>query len=86
MAAKVTKLFLSKKIHVFCEKPPAKNHELNEIIKLEKKLRSIKLKYGFNHRYHNSVRVAKKIIDSKKFGGIINIRAVYGKSKNSYIQ
>tara|TARA_Y100001958_G_C21233599_1_gene559664 strand:+ start:222 stop:1268 length:1047 start_codon:yes stop_codon:yes gene_type:complete len=82
LAAKVTKLFLSKKIHVFCEKPPAKNyHELNEVIKLEKKLSLIKLKYGFNHRYHNSVRVAKKIIDSKKFGGIINIRAVYGKSK-----
>jgi predicted dehydrogenase len=39
------------------------------------------LKYGFNHRYHSSIKIAKKISDSKKFGKIINFRCVYGKSK-----
>ena len=36
--------------------------------------------YGFNHRYHDSILETKKIIDSKKFGKVINFRGVYGKS------
>ena len=35
--------------------------------------------YGFNHRYHDSILETKKIIDSKKFGKVINFRGVYGK-------
>ena len=46
-----------------------------------KNCKSIKLKYGFNHRYHESVEKASDIIKSKKFGDIVNIRGVYGKSK-----
>ena len=82
LAAKVTRLCLEKKIHVFCEKPPGRNVEdIQSVIKEEKKDNKIKLKYGFNHRYHGSVRKAKKYIEEKKFGKILNIRAVYGKSK-----
>ena len=82
LAAKVTKEFLNKKIHVFCEKPPGKNpDELKSVIKTEKKIKNIKLKYGFNHRYHDSIKLAKKYIDENHFGKIINIRSVYGKSK-----
>lgn len=82
LAAKVTRLCLSKKIHVFCEKPPGRNvADIKSVIKEEKKDKRIKLKYGFNHRYHGSIRKAKKLIDDKKFGKILNIRAVYGKSK-----
>ena len=65
---------------MFCEKPPAKNYkELLEIKKFIKK--NLKLKYGFNHRYHGSIKLAKKIIDEKKLGKILNVRALYGKSK-----
>ena len=82
LAAKVTKEFLNKKINVFCEKPPGKNpEELKSVINTEKKNRNIKLKYGFNHRYHDSIKLAKKYIDQNYFGKIINIRSVYGKSK-----
>lgn len=82
LSAKVTKIFLNKKIHVFCEKPPARNtKELKSVIKTELLNPELKLKYGFNHRYHKSIQMAKKIIDSKKFGKIINLRCVYGKSK-----
>jgi len=82
LAAKVTKEFLNKKIHVFCEKPPGKNpDELKSVIKTEKRIKNIKLKYGFNHRYHDSIMLAKKYIDENYFGKIINIRSVYGKSK-----
>ena len=45
------------------------------------KNKRLKLKYGFNHRYHGSVKKAEKLIDSKIYGKIINLRAVYGKSK-----
>ena len=82
LSAKVTKLFLRKKIHVFCEKPPARSSkELQSVIKIEKNNSKIKLKYGFNHRYHKSIILAKKLIDSNKFGSVINLRCVYGKSK-----
>ena len=37
--------------------------------------------YGFNHRYHASVINAKKIIDSKKLGNVINLNGFYGKSR-----
>ena len=80
LSAKVTILALKKKLNVFCEKPPAKNY--SELLKVKKFLKSnIKLKYGFNHRYHGSIKMAKNIIDSKKLGKVLNIRALYGKSK-----
>ncbi len=69
-----------KGIHVFCEKPPAKNTaELAEVIEAEKKYGKI-LKYGFNHRYHYSVMEAKKIIDSGKMGRLLWMRGAYGKA------
>jgi predicted dehydrogenase len=37
--------------------------------------------YGFNHRYHESVQDALRLIHSGEFGRIINMRGVYGKSK-----
>ena len=82
LAAKVTLAFLKKGVHVFCEKPPAKNvNEIKKIIKLSKRFSNLKIKYGFNHRYHSSVKLAKKIIQSKKYGEILNLRCLYGKSK-----
>ena len=82
LAAKVTAECLKRKIHVFCEKPPSKNLiELKKVIKIEKKNKSIKLMYGFNHRYHDSVREAKKIINNGKYGKIVFLRGVYGKSQ-----
>jgi len=73
---------LERGIHVFCEKPPGRTVEdIENVIKVEKKHPKLKLKYGFNHRYHDSVKEALRIIESKELGDIINIRGVYGKSK-----
>ena len=67
--------------HVFCEKPPARTvAEVEKVIEVEEKCPELKLKYGFNHRYHDSVKEAKRIIDSNKFGPVHSIRAMYGKS------
>ena len=82
LAAKVTLAFMKKGVHVFCEKPPAKNvNEIKKVLAIYEKNKKIKIKYGFNHRYHSSVKLAKKIIKSKKYGEILNMRCLYGKSK-----
>lgn len=82
LAVKVTSFFLKKNIHVFCEKPPSRSYrELKTLQNFLQKNRKLKLKYGFNHRYHGSVKKAESLIKSNIYGKIINLRAVYGKSK-----
>ena len=81
LAAEATIAGLENGLHVFCEKPPGRSvQDIKDVIKAEAKSPGLKLKYGFNHRYHASVVEAKKIIDSRQYGEIINIRGVYGKS------
>ena len=63
LTAKVTIAGLEKGLHVFCEKPPGRNvQDIRDVIKVESEIRELKLKYGFNHRYHASVAEAKEII------------------------
>lgn len=82
IAAEVTIAGLEQGLHVFCEKPPGRNvEEVFHVVQCEKKYPHLKLKYGFNHRYHDSVTDALAIIRSKTLGEIINLRGVYGKSK-----
>ena len=81
IAAKFTKKALDKNLHVFCEKPPGKNvKEIESVINKFKKKKNLKLKYGFNHRYHHSVLKAMKIISSGYLGKILNLKGTYGKS------
>jgi predicted dehydrogenase len=82
VAAEVTIAGLERGVHVFCEKPPGRNvQEILQVMRVEEKYPELKLMYGFNHRYHDSVRDALKIIKSKELGSIINLRGVYGKSQ-----
>lgn len=82
VAAEVTSAGLRKGIHVFCEKPPGRSvAELLDVISCEKENPGLKLMYGFNHRYHESVVDAVKILRRGELGKIINIRGVYGKAK-----
>ena len=68
--------------HVFCEKPPGRNvQDIKNVIEVEETLPKLKLKYGFNHRYHGSVGDAKKIIDSEELGKVLVFRGLYGKSR-----
>lgn len=72
---------LERGMHVFCEKPPGRTVEdIRRVIAVERRRPGLKLKYGFNHRYHDSVRVAKEIIDGRVYGPVVNLRGVYGKS------
>ena len=82
MAAEVTIAGLERGLHVFCEKPPGQNvSDIARVIETEQNHHGQKLKYGFNHRYHDSVRDALAIMQSGELGKIINIRGVYGKSQ-----
>jgi predicted dehydrogenase len=82
IAAEVTIAGIEKGLHVFCEKPPGKDvADIMNVIEAEKRNPNVKLKYGFNHRYHDSVKEALRIIQSGELGDVINLRGVYGKSK-----
>ncbi|MDB4214362.1 Gfo/Idh/MocA family oxidoreductase [Oceanospirillaceae bacterium] len=82
IAAEVTIAGLKRGLHVFCEKPPGRNVEdILKVITEEKKHPSLKLMYGFNHRYHDSVQDALCILNSGELGRVINMRGVYGKAK-----
>jgi predicted dehydrogenase len=81
LAAEVTIAGMERGLHVFCEKPPGRSvQDIRNVITAEKKQPHLKLKYGFNHRYHESVKEAKKVIESGQYGEIINLKGVYGKS------
>jgi len=82
IAAEVTIAGLEHGFHVFCEKPPGRNVEdVEQVIVKERQHPELKLMYGFNHRYHDSVQDALGILRSEELGRIINMRGVYGKAK-----
>ncbi len=82
IAPEATVMGLEAGLHVFCEKPPGRDlADVARVIACEKRHPGRKLKYGFNHRYHDSVRDALAIVRSGEFGPVLNLRGVYGKSK-----
>ena len=73
---------LRKGLHIFCEKPPGRDlKDIKKVIEVEKNNPSLKLMYGFNHRFHDSVQEAMTILKSGKMGRIINLKGIYGKSR-----
>ena len=82
VAPHVTGAGLDAGLHVFCEKPPGRSVEdIARVIQHERAHPPLKLMYGFNHRYHESVRDALKILGTGELGRVINMRGVYGKAK-----
>jgi predicted dehydrogenase len=82
IAAEVTIAGLERGLHVFCEKPPGRDvADIMRVVEAEKRHPGQKLKYGFNHRYHDSVRDALKLVRSGELGRVLNLRGLYGKSK-----
>jgi len=82
IAADVTIAALELGLHVFCEKPPGRSVEdIVRVISFERKNPKLKLMYGFNHRYHDSVQDAMNVLNSGELGRVINVRGVYGKAQ-----
>ncbi len=82
IAPEVTIAGIEMGLHVFCEKPPGRDvASIESVIDKELENPELKLMYGFNHRYHESVQEALRIIRNGELGKIINLRGVYGKSQ-----
>ncbi|MBA57744.1 MAG: oxidoreductase [Gammaproteobacteria bacterium] len=82
VAATATIGGLERSFHVFCEKPPGRDmNDIASVREVSQRRPNQVLKYGFNHRYHDSIQEALRIIQSRELGEIINLRGVYGKSK-----
>lgn len=64
--------------HVFIEKPGGLNlREVRSTYTAYKK-NPVVVMYGYNHRFHPALQKAKQLIDSKKYGSVLFIRARYG--------
>ena len=82
VAAAATIGGLERGLHVFCEKPPGRDlNDIANVIQCENRHPGQRLKYGFNHRYHDSVKDALRIIQSGDLGAVVSLRGVYGKSR-----
>src|ERR1017187_32729 len=82
ITAEVTMAGLRHGLHVFCEKPPGRSvGDIVRVIACERQYPALKLMYGFNHRYHESVQDALKMLRSGELGRVINMRGMYGKAK-----
>ena len=72
--------FLSKKIHVWCEKPLARNpKEASDMVDIANK-NNVYLKTGGNLRYFPNVNEAKQLMDRGEIGDIYYIRGWVGHS------
>ncbi|MEN6626031.1 MAG: Gfo/Idh/MocA family oxidoreductase [Candidatus Sumerlaeia bacterium] len=70
--------------HVFSEKPPGRSiAEVESMIAAEKRNPGLKLKFGFNHRYHAGIMEARRIMGSGKLGRLLWMRGIYGKAGGS---
>ena len=69
---------LNARKHVFCEKPLAKNlTEAQEIYKVAKNSKNT-LQVGSNHRFFESVRYAKKLVDKQTIGEVLSFNGRIG--------
>lgn len=67
--------------HVFAEKPPGRTlADIARIREAEARHPSLRLKFGFNHREHESVRLAASLLRSGDLGRLMWMRGVYGKA------
>jgi predicted dehydrogenase len=67
--------------HVFAEKPPGCTlADVARIREAEARHPGLRLKFGFNHREHESVRLAASLVRSGELGRLMWMRGVYGKA------
>ena len=76
--AEVTLAAIEAGKHVLVEKPAARNRaELESVIAAAER-HDVKVRVGFNHRYHRAFRKARELFDAGALGELMFIRARYG--------
>jgi predicted dehydrogenase len=69
---------ISAGIHVLVEKPAARHvDELRGLPQLAAK-HNVRVRVGFNHRYHRAFQHARRLVDSGSLGSLLFLRARYG--------
>jgi predicted dehydrogenase len=65
-------------IHVLVEKPAARH--VDELLGLPElaAIRNVRVRVGFNHRYHRAFQRARRLVDSGILGPLLYLRARYG--------
>ncbi|WP_219995528.1 Gfo/Idh/MocA family protein [Cylindrospermopsis raciborskii] len=64
--------------HVLVEKPAARHtRELEPVMAAANQI-DVKVRVGFNHRYHRAMRKSKQLVDDGVLGDLMFIRARYG--------
>jgi predicted dehydrogenase len=64
--------------HVLVEKPAARcSHELDPVMQAENRGR-VRVRVGFNHRYHPAVRKARELFEAESVGELMYVRGRYG--------
>jgi predicted dehydrogenase len=64
--------------HVLVEKPAARScGELDKIAAAQRRT-GVRVRVGFNHRYHRAMRKARELVDSGASGELMFVRAHYG--------
>jgi predicted dehydrogenase len=64
--------------HVLCEKPLGRNvAEARSMVNAAEKS-GVLLKTAFNHRFHPALLLAKQLLEQRKIGKCLTIRAAYG--------
>ena len=64
--------------HVLVEKPAARRSEELEPVMRSVKEAGVKVRVGFNHRYHRAFQKAKGLVDHGDIGDLMFLRARYG--------
>jgi predicted dehydrogenase len=69
---------IKNKKHIIVEKPVARNpKELKELVDVARKS-DVKVKVGFNHRFHPAILKARELIKEGAIGELMFVRARYG--------
>jgi predicted dehydrogenase len=76
--AEITLAAISAGKHILVEKPAARCcHELGPVIQAEDRS-DVRVRVGFNHRYHPAVRKARELFESGSVGELMYVRGRYG--------
>jgi len=76
--AEITAAAVTAGKHVLVEKPGARHvGEFEPLLPLAEKI-GVRVRVGFNHRYHRAFRQARAIVDSGALGPLMFLRARYG--------
>jgi predicted dehydrogenase len=76
--AEITLAAIQASKHVLVEKPAARSPQELEPVMAAAEQMGVKVRVGFNHRYHRAMRKAKQLIDDGTLGDLMFLRARYG--------